>query len=75
MLAVGLGIVAIFLFLLAFYKWATLNNDYFEKRDIKYLKPTFLFGFMGEFLLGRKTLAAFAEDLYRAFPNEPYVIR
>lgn len=71
MLAIVLLIIAIFLFSLAFYKWATLNNDYFEKRDIKYVKPTFLFGIMGEFLFGRRTIAAFAEGLYRVFPDEP----
>ncbi|XP_037038784.1 probable cytochrome P450 9f2 [Bradysia coprophila] len=65
-----LTIIAIFLFSLAFYKWATINNDYFEKRNMKFTKPTFLLGFTADFFFGRGTLAEFANKIYREFPNE-----
>lgn len=56
----------------AFYKWATLNNDYFERRKIKYSKPSFLIGTTGSAFFGnRDTAAEFAQKLYDAFPNEP----
>lgn len=75
MLAALLIIIAIFLIALAFYQWATLNNDYFEKRNMKYMKPKFLLGYAGEFFFGRRTLAAFAQELYQAFPDEPWVMK
>ncbi|XP_037038783.1 probable cytochrome P450 9f2 [Bradysia coprophila] len=70
MLGAFIIIIAIFLFSLAFYKWATINNDYFEKRNMKFSKPTFLFGSMRDFFYSRGTLADFANKIYREFPNE-----
>lgn len=49
-----------------FYKWAISNNDYFERRKIKYMKPKFLFG-SNE---GNITATEFAIKVYQAFPNE-----
>lgn len=63
-------IVAISLFLFAFYKWATLNNDFFEKRNIKFIKPTFLFGSFPGRNFEKYTIAECAQMLYNAFPDE-----
>lgn len=70
MLAEILAITAISLFFVAFYKWATLNNDYFERRQMKYMKPTLFFGNTGGFLINKYTAMEFSQLLYQAFPNE-----
>lgn len=62
--------VAISLIAYAFYKWATINYDYFEKRKIKYLKPKFLVGNTGGFFLNKYTASEFSLKLYKAFPEE-----
>lgn len=49
-----------------FYKWAISKNDYFERRNIKYMKPNFLFG-NNE---GKITATEFAIKVYQAFPDE-----
>lgn len=64
-------LVAIFLLSYTFYKWATLNNDFFEWRNIKYLKPKFLIGSTGGAFTATYTAVEFAEKLYNAFPDEP----
>lgn len=73
MIGVLLLFVAIFLLSYKFYKWGTLNNDFFERRNIKYLKPKFLIGSSGPTLLGKLTGVELAQKLYNAFPDEPYV--
>ena len=62
---------AISLILYAFYKWATANNDYFERRNIKYLKPKFLIGNIAGAYFNKYTGAEFSEKLYQAFQDEP----
>lgn len=49
-----------------FYKWATSKNDYFERRNIKYMKPKFLVG-NNE---GNITATEFATKVYQSFPDE-----
>ncbi|XP_055314969.1 LOW QUALITY PROTEIN: probable cytochrome P450 9f2 [Sitodiplosis mosellana] len=61
---------AISLIFYAFYKWATANNDYFERRNIKYIKPKFLIGSNVGLYLGKYTAAEFSDKLFHAFPNE-----
>ncbi|XP_055306358.1 uncharacterized protein LOC129570685 [Sitodiplosis mosellana] len=61
---------AISLISYAFYKWATINNDFFERRNIKYLKPRFLVGNTGGLFFNKYTAAAFSQKLYQAFPDE-----
>lgn len=61
---------AIALFTWAFYKWATINNDYFERRGVKYRKPTFLFGSTAEMFFQKSNAIEFNTKLYNAFPNE-----
>lgn len=74
MLGALLLLAAILLILYAFYKWATINNDYFARRNIKYQKPTFLVGNNGGTLLNKYTAAEFVQLIYQSFPKEPYVI-
>lgn len=68
MLAGFLVFVAISLISFLFYKWATQNNDYFERRNVKYLKPTFLIGNIGGMFI--RTATEFAQTMYQAFPDE-----
>lgn len=62
---------AISLFIIAFYKWATLNNDFFERRNLKYMKPTFLFGNTAGVFLEKYDAGEFSQMMYQAFPDEP----
>lgn len=58
------------LLIYAFYKWATINNDYFEKRGVSYMKPTFLVGNNGGFLfLMKYTMTEFLNMFYTANPG------
>lgn len=63
--ATGIGLI-----LITIYKWATKNNDFFTKRGIKQMKPTFLLGNNGTFVTGKMNATEFAMSLYNAFPNE-----
>lgn len=63
-------LVAISLITYAFYKWATINYDYFEKRNIKCMKPKFLVGNTGGFFLNKYTAHEFSLKIYNAFPKE-----
>lgn len=71
MLAEILLITAISLLLFALYKWITLNNDFFEIRNMKYMKPRFLFGNTGGLFINKYTAREFMQKLYNAYPNEP----
>lgn len=50
-----------------FYKWATINNDFFSQRNVKHLKPKFLVG-NNE---GNITSIDFAMKVYESYPDEP----
>lgn len=63
-------LVAISLFGYAFYKWATKNNDYFKERNLAFVKPQFLFGCMGKFLMKQQTAHEFSDSLYSAHPTK-----
>lgn len=71
MIGVLLLFAAIILLSYAFYKWATFNNDFFERQNIKYLKPRFLIGSIGDTFSGKYTAVEFAQKMYNAFPDEP----
>lgn len=58
----------------AFYKWATFNNDYFAKRNIKFCKPRFLIGNVLGLFFKRYIPADFSDMIYYQFPNEKCVI-
>lgn len=63
--------VGTFLITYAFYKWATINENYFAKKKVKHLRPKFLIGNMGGQFLSRYTIPEFQQWLYNAFPAEP----
>lgn len=65
LLAVGIGLIVY-----AFYKWVTLNNDYFAIRNLPFKKPSFLLGSTGGFFLGRYAGPEFGKMIYNMFPNE-----
>ena len=63
------GLVLIY----AFYKWATVNKDYFSKRHMKQLDPTFLVGNTFGLFAKRYVPTYFIDSIYYRFPNEKYV--
>lgn len=62
---------AIALFSWAFYKWATLNNGYFEQHNIKHMKPKFLVGNTAAMFSNKLDANEFAQMIYSEFPDEP----
>ena len=62
--------IAVVLAAIKFYYWATLNNDYFEKYEIKFVKPQFLLGTTGTLFLKKYAPNVFYTQLYNKFPNE-----
>lgn len=65
-----LVVAAIALIAFAFYLWATLNKDYFVKRNLKYMKPKFLVGNTGGLFLNKYDAKSFSQKIYQAFPDE-----
>lgn len=63
--------VASILLSYAFYKWVNLNNDFFERRNIKFVKPTFLLGNILDLMSQKYTALEYAQKLSNAFPDEP----
>lgn len=61
---------AITLLAYAFYKWATINNDYFQRRNVKFMPPKFLVGNTGGLFSNRYTATEYAQMVYNAFPSE-----
>lgn len=55
----------------AFYKWTTCNNNYFQKRHIKFKEPTFLIGNSAPLFSNKFSASEYAQVLYNAFPDEP----
>lgn len=64
-------IVAVALIVHAVYKRGTISNEYFRRRGIKSLKPTFLIGNSGVVLFQKTTAVELANIVYSEFPNEP----
>lgn len=58
--------VAISLFAFSFYKWTTKNDEYFKDRNFPFMKPTFLLGNLGKFMLKQQTAHEFSDSLYYA---------
>lgn len=56
--------------ILLVYKWIKKDNDYFIKRGIPALKPTFIFGNLGEFYTKQIGLIDSVKKLYNDFPDE-----
>jgi hypothetical protein len=47
-----------------FYKWATATYDYFEKRGVKFIKPTFLIGSNSNMFLNKMSLPDIVKKWY-----------
>lgn len=56
-----------------FYKWATVNKEYFLKRNLKHLEPKFLIGNMLGLFVKRHRPSEFMDSLYYRYPREKYV--
>lgn len=65
LLSISLALIAY-----GIYKWATLNNDYFAKRNIIHLKPYFLVGNTGGLFMKQYRPNEFFQKLYNTFPME-----
>lgn len=65
LLAVGISLI-----IYGFYKWATLNHNYFKIRGIAHLKPNFIFGNTFGFFMRQYSLYDFIQKVYNAFPKE-----
>lgn len=63
-----LVILTVFIFFV--YKYLTKDNDYFIKRRIPSLKPTFIFGNTGKFYTKQIGLIDLVKKLYNDFPDE-----
>nr|XP_034832222.1 cytochrome P450 9e2-like [Maniola hyperantus] len=61
-------------FSLVFFVYFHYTNtfDYFEKRRIKYLKPTIFFGNILVRLIGKKSFIMFQLDTYKYFKGQPF---
>lgn len=46
------------------FRWATKNNDYFEKRNLPYDKPAYLLGSGKDIVFGRKAVLHVLCELY-----------
>lgn len=63
-------LVAIALFGYAFFKWATKNDNYFKDRNFAFVKPKFLFGTLGAFMMKQQTAHEFSDSLYNVHPTK-----
>lgn len=57
-------LILLILILVLFYRWATINNDFFKKRGIPYDKPSFLMGSFAEAVGKKKSFYELIIDLY-----------
>lgn len=62
--------VSLLLLCYVIYKWVKQNDDYFLKRNIIHLRPSFLFGNTGPFFLKQVRPTDFYQYLYNSFPTE-----
>lgn len=51
------------------YKWITLNNDYFAKRNLPHLEPVFLVGNLIGLFANRYSPMDFLISIYNRFPG------
>lgn len=73
MFSIILLLSAIALVAFAFFKWATLNNDYFLKKGVSFRKPAFLFGNATNILFKKLALVDYVNWHYNQFPDKKYV--
>lgn len=65
LLVIGIGLI-----LYGIYKWGTQSYNYWELRNIKFLKPTFLFGNTFGIMTNQYAMIDYVNFLYSSFPNE-----
>nr|XP_034826947.1 cytochrome P450 6B2-like [Maniola hyperantus] len=63
----------IIILILIILKYLSKNHDYWEKRNVPYLKPTLLFGNYKDAILLKSHQTMVARDICKQFPNEPYI--
>lgn len=56
----------------AIYFYYTSTFDYFEKRGIKYMKPTIFVGNMGKRIRSKESFHAFQLEIYNYFKGNPF---
>ncbi|KAK9504130.1 hypothetical protein O3M35_010533 [Rhynocoris fuscipes] len=66
-------IITLLCIFISIYLWVTWNYDYWKKRGIPYIEPTFFFGNLKDLILMRKHLGEVYADFYWKYPNEPAV--
>lgn len=71
MFAVLLLTIATALIAYIFFKWITLNNDYFKRRGIKSLKPVFLVGNADLLIYRNLSAVELGNEFYYYFPDDP----
>lgn len=59
-------------FIFGVYFYYTSSFDYFEKKGIKFMKPTIFFGNLGQRVFAKKSFHAFQLDIYNYFKGYPY---
>lgn len=64
-LYVGVAIIAFL-----FYKWATANYDFFEKRGIPFAKPVFLLGSNKHMFINKKSMMDAVVGWYNEMKHE-----
>lgn len=52
------------------YKKGTKNGDYFSKRNVPHMNPTFFFGSTGGLFMKKHRPSEFYQFLYNSFPND-----
>jgi hypothetical protein len=55
------------------YKLLTWNNDFFEKRNVNFLKPVPLFGNLFTVIFQRESFFNWLQRMYYAFPGSRLV--
>ncbi|XP_075979946.1 cytochrome P450 6B2-like [Anticarsia gemmatalis] len=63
----------VLIILVLIYYTITRKYNYFAKKKVSHVKPTFLLGNFGDFLLQKKTLAEVEQDICKQFPDEPFI--
>ncbi|CAG9786733.1 unnamed protein product [Diatraea saccharalis] len=59
-------------FIFSVYFYYTSTFDFFEKKGIKYMKPTIFLGNLGQRLIAKKSFHLFQLDIYNYFRGNPY---
>lgn len=70
----ALLVVCVSLSLYLLYRWARRNDDYFKNRGIPYIQPNLLLGTTGGLFFGRYNMMELSEFMYKALPNERYLV-